>query len=148
MPVTDGCCVCAVTTDNGRPPHIITPLMGITSLLSSDDEADTAVPVHYARGCSGVWCADDSGFAAATAAASSSDVVIACLGLNPGTNAPTGGAEGEMMDRTSLGLLGMQEDLLKALVATGTPVIVVLLNVRAHTLSCSRCQNAMAEVSW
>ena len=38
-----------------------------------------------------------------------------------------------MMDRTSLGLLGMQEDLLKALVATGTPVIVVLLNLRAHT---------------
>ena len=113
--------------------------MGITSLLSSDDEgsADTAVPVRYARGCSGVWCADDSGFAAATAAAASSDVVIACLGLNPGTNGPTGGAEGEMMDRTSLGLLGMQEDLLKALVATGTPVIVVLLNVRAHPPSVS-----------
>lgn len=75
-----------------------------------------------------MWCADDSGFAEAVAAASASDVVIACVGLNPGTNAATGGAEGEMMDRASLALLGKQEKLLAALKATGKPLIVVLLN--------------------
>ena len=109
----------------GVAPHIVTPLAGIRDLLHS---AGGTVPVRYARGCANVWCTDDTGFAAAVAAASAADVVVACMGLNPGTNASTGGAEGEMMDRGSLALLGEQERLIRALVATGKPVIVVLLN--------------------
>ncbi len=63
--------------------------------------------------------------------AKGSDVIIACLGLSPEL-------EGEEMpvklegfsggDRTDIVLPTVQEDLLKALVATGKPVIVVLEN--------------------
>jgi beta-glucosidase len=67
----------------------------------------------------------------AVKAAQQSDVVIACVGLSPNL-------EGEEMpvqlpgfsggDRTSISLPAVQEDLLKALAATGKPLIVVLQN--------------------
>ena len=65
----------------------------------------------------------------AVEAAKNADVVIACVGLSPNL-------EGEEMpvhlegfsggDRTSINLPAAQEDLLKALSATGKPLIVVL----------------------
>ena len=67
----------------------------------------------------------------AVKAAGQSDVIIATLGLSPSL-------EGEEMpvklegfsggDRTSIDLPAVQEDLLKALAATGKPLIVVLQN--------------------
>jgi beta-glucosidase len=67
----------------------------------------------------------------AVEAAQQSDVVIACVGLSPNL-------EGEEMpvhldgfsggDRTAITLPAVQEDLLKALAATGKPLIVVLQN--------------------
>jgi beta-glucosidase len=67
----------------------------------------------------------------AVRAAQQSDIVIACVGLSPNL-------EGEEMpvhldgfsggDRTSISLPAVQEDLLKALAATGKPLIVVLEN--------------------
>jgi len=67
----------------------------------------------------------------AVKAAQQADVVIACVGLSPNL-------EGEEMpvqlpgfsggDRTSISLPDVQEDLLKALAATGKPLIVVLQN--------------------
>jgi len=63
--------------------------------------------------------------------AKGADVIVACLGLSPSL-------EGEEMpvklegfsggDRTDIVLPGAQEDLVKSLVATGTPVVVVLQN--------------------
>jgi beta-glucosidase len=63
--------------------------------------------------------------------AKDADVIVACLGLSPQL-------EGEEMpikldgfsggDRTDIKLPAVQEDLLKALVATGKPVVVVLQN--------------------
>ena len=67
----------------------------------------------------------------AVEAARNADVIIACVGLSPNL-------EGEEMpvqlegfsggDRTSINLPATQEDLLKALAATGKPLIVVLQN--------------------
>jgi beta-glucosidase len=67
----------------------------------------------------------------AVQAAKNSDIVIACVGLSPNL-------EGEEMpvhldgfsggDRTSINLPATQEDLLKAVAATGKPLIVVLQN--------------------
>jgi beta-glucosidase len=63
--------------------------------------------------------------------AKSADVIVACVGLSPSL-------EGEEMpikldgfsggDRTDIKLPAVQEDLLKTLVATGEPVVVVLQN--------------------
>ncbi|HKO13459.1 MAG TPA: glycoside hydrolase family 3 C-terminal domain-containing protein, partial [Acidobacteriaceae bacterium] len=67
----------------------------------------------------------------AVKAAQASDVIVACVGLSPSL-------EGEEMpvqlegfkggDRTAIDLPAAQEDLLKALGATGKPLIVVLQN--------------------
>src|SRR5204862_3592655 len=41
-----------------------------------------------------------------------------------------GCTSGESIDRAELGLAGMQQQLVEAIVATGTPVVVVLINGR------------------
>ena len=65
---------------------------------------------------------------AAVAAAREVDVVVAVLGGGNGT-------VGESRSRTSLDLPGHQEELLRALHATGTPVVLVLVNGRPLTVN-------------
>ncbi len=62
----------------------------------------------------------------ARALAATSDVVVAAMGESDQM-------VGESMSRTSLDLPGRQLDLLKALHATGKPLIVILINGRALT---------------
>jgi beta-glucosidase len=67
----------------------------------------------------------------AVAAAKQSDVTIAMVGLSPsleGEEMPVKLAGFSGGDRTSIDLPASQEDLLKALAATGKPLIVVLQN--------------------
>jgi beta-glucosidase len=69
--------------------------------------------------------------AAALDAARRAEAVILCLGLSPRLegeemDVPVEGFSGG--DRLSLGLPAAQEDLMKALAATGKPVVLVLLN--------------------
>mmetsp|Transcript_29627 Transcript_29627/g.88644 ORF Transcript_29627/g.88644 Transcript_29627/m.88644 type:complete len:767 (+) Transcript_29627:57-2357(+) len=74
---------------------------------------------------------DTSQFAAAVNAAKGSDVVIAYLGLRNcegGQGAGGPSCESEGHDRDSLDLPGVQGELLQHLVATGTPVVLVLTN--------------------
>ena len=70
-------------------------------------------------GCVSVTSNDTSGFAAAVTAASNSRVIIAAMGLD-------GSVEYEDSTRTDLALPGVQEELLRALVVTGKPLIIVL----------------------
>jgi len=56
------------------------------------------------------------------------DVIIACLGDSNGTI-------GESLSRTELSLPGFQTDLVKALMKTGKPVVVVLLTGRPATIN-------------
>jgi beta-glucosidase len=72
-------------------------------------------------------CGDDSGFAAAVAAAQSADQVVLALG-------ETRGQGGEAEVRSVLDLPGKQQDLLDAVAATGKPVTVVLFNSRPLAL--------------
>jgi len=64
----------------------------------------------------------------AVEAARSVDVIIAVMGENEAT-------VGESKTRTNLNLPGRQLDLLKALYATGKPVILVLINGRPLTIN-------------
>eukprot|EP00054_Salpingoeca_dolichothecata_P025258 m.174997 g.174997 ORF g.174997 m.174997 type:complete len:788 (+) comp25291_c0_seq2:67-2430(+) len=74
-----------------------------------------------ATGCD-VTSNDKSGFPAAIDAANQADFVVMFLGLDTSV-------ESEGKDRTgTLGLPGVQEDLAKALVATGKPVAFVMIN--------------------
>ncbi|MEO8907695.1 MAG: glycoside hydrolase family 3 N-terminal domain-containing protein [Microbacteriaceae bacterium] len=96
--------------------------------------ADAALPTPefvFAEGCS-VEGADESGFAAAVAAASSAAVVVVVVGDQAGLFGR--GTVGEGNDSESLELPGVQRRLVEAVVATGTPVVMVLLTGRPYAI--------------
>ncbi|MEU8818814.1 glycoside hydrolase family 3 N-terminal domain-containing protein [Actinoplanes sp. NPDC048796] len=87
--------------------------------------------VSYARGCD-VNSEDRSGFDEAVAAAGSADVVVAMVGDLAGLFGH--GTSGEGCDAEDLRLPGVQGDLIEALLATGTPVVVVVVSGRPYAL--------------
>jgi len=76
---------------------------------------------------------DDSGIAEAVAAARSADVAVVVVGEPQGMI-------GEMASRSTFDLPGRQQDLLDAVVATGKPVVVLLLNGRPLDLKGTKAQ--------
>ena len=72
-------------------------------------------------------CGSDAGFAAAVAAAKAADQVVLALG-------ETREMSGEAAARSTLDLPGRQEELLRAIKATGKPFVVVLFNGRPLAL--------------
>ncbi len=80
--------------------------------------------VRYARGCDVIDTSRD-GFDEAVAAAAAADVAVLVMGDRSGLT--TRATTGESRDRSSLDLPGVQEDLVRAVVATGTPVVAVLV---------------------
>nr|WSW70703.1 glycoside hydrolase family 3 C-terminal domain-containing protein [Streptomyces sp. NBC_00995] len=87
--------------------------------------------VDFAAGCE-VDGTDGSGIAEAVRLARDSDVCVAVLGDRAGLFGR--GTSGEGCDATDLSLPGVQGELLDALLATGTPVVVVLLTGRPYAL--------------
>ena len=123
------------------PVHAVSILEGIRSYVG--DRAK----VLYAEGCKITdapqgykgWMADNvklidpktqtASIAEAVETAKKADVAILVVGENESTNREAY-AEQHLGDRDSLELLGAQNDLVKAVVETGTPVVVVLINGR------------------
>ncbi|WP_406198426.1 glycoside hydrolase family 3 C-terminal domain-containing protein [Streptomyces sp. NBC_01017] len=97
--------------------------------------------VTFAQGC-GVSDPDTAGFEEAVARASEADVCLAVLGDRAGLFGR--GTSGEGCDATDLRLPGAQGELLDALVATGVPVVLVLLTGRPYALG--RWQGRLAAV--
>ncbi|RKS80007.1 beta-glucosidase [Motilibacter peucedani] len=87
--------------------------------------------VTHARGC-GVVDGTDEEIAEAVAAARGADVCVAVLGDRAGLFGR--GTSGEGCDASDLRLPGRQEELLEALLATGTPVVLVLLVGRPYEI--------------
>ncbi len=87
--------------------------------------------IGYARGC-GVDDLDPSGIEAAVALAAGSDVCVAVMGDRSGLFGR--GTSGEGCDAADLNLPGIQAELLDALLASGTPVVIVLLTGRPYAL--------------
>jgi len=108
-----------------RPPTV-TPLQGIRKVISE------ATRVTYTPGCE-ITGEDTSGFPAAVDAAKAADVAILVVGDHSGLG--TDSTSGEAVDRATLGLPGVQEQLIEAVAETGTPTVVVLLNGRPPTLT-------------
>lgn len=115
----------------GRPSRYITALEGIQNKVGDQTR------VYYAHGCDLSTQATDSlgelatsGFAEALAAAERSDLIILFMGISPeleGEEVEVANSDGGG-DKTSLNLPGMQENLIKIMVETGKPVVLVLLN--------------------
>ncbi|MSR98432.1 glycosyl hydrolase [Arthrobacter sp. BL-252-APC-1A] len=95
--------------------------------------------VVYAQGC-GIDDPDTSGIGDAVAAAKESDVVIAVLGDRAGLFGR--GTSGEGCDVESLVLPGVQQQLLDALLDSGTPVVTVLLTGRPYALGQAASRSA------
>jgi beta-glucosidase len=103
-------------------PESVTPLAGIRA-LSTD--------VTYAKGA-GVRGTKTDGFAAAVADARAADVAICFVGGRSGLMPDS--TSGEFRDVSDLGLPGVQQQLVEAVVETGTPTVVVVVSGRAHAL--------------
>lgn len=106
---------------SGLPPFYVSVLDGIKAKVGDD------VKINYAKGCD---LLDNSkeGFPQAIAAAKNSDAVILVVGGSRKTG-------GEGVDRSSLDLYGVQNELVEAIHKTGKPVIVVLINGRPLTIN-------------
>ena len=83
--------------------------------------------VRYARGCE-ITGAEREGFAEAVSAAKASQAAVLVMGGKSGHLADC--TCGELRDRADLGLLGVQEELVQAVLDTGTPVVLVLVDGR------------------
>ncbi|MGW0756798.1 beta-xylosidase/alpha-l-arabinosidase [Streptomyces sp. NPDC002814] len=119
------------------PSHVLTHHpevpMGIeipTVLQALRDELPDA-KVTFAEGCD-TSDPDTSGFEEAVARASEADVCVAVLGDRAGLFGR--GTSGEGCDVTDLRLPGVQGELLDQLIATGVPVVLVLLTGRPYAL--------------
>ncbi|MCD6288320.1 MAG: glycoside hydrolase family 3 C-terminal domain-containing protein [Candidatus Hydrogenedentes bacterium] len=116
--------------------EIISVLDGIKNAVGD------RITVKYAKGCDvtdPAWPeseilpepmtdAERDGIMKAQAMAKTVDAAIVVVGGNENT-------VGESESRTSLDLPGRQRDLVKAIVATGTPTVVVLINGRPLTIN-------------
>ncbi len=113
------------TDTNDHFPPTTTILNGIVAEVSADTE------VLYAQGCEVVGD-DKSGFDKAIEIATKADVAVVVVGGKSGLSNEC--TSGESVDRASLGLPGVQQALVEAIYATGTPIVVVLLNGRPLAL--------------
>lgn len=87
--------------------------------------------VVYKRGCD-ITDSDKSGFDEAIMAAEEADAVVFACGGNCGWTGVTGG---EGIDRSTLDLPGVQEELLERLIKTGKPVVVVLYGPQVFSVN-------------
>jgi beta-glucosidase len=114
----------------GYSSFIITPLMGVQRVVGEHNAFDRSdstreVEVVYAAGCDRS-SGDTSRIGAAAELAASADVALIVVGLDPSF-------EEEDTDRMGgsnqlYRLPGVQQALIDAVVSTGTPVVVILMN--------------------
>ncbi len=128
---------------SGEPVHTVSVLQGIKDKVGSTAE------VLYSEGCKITetppdWGADKvvlgdpalnaKRIADAVLVAKKADLVILVLGENEQTSREAW-AENHPGDRDDLDLLGNQDDLVKAILATGKPIVVMLLNGRPNSIN-------------
>ena len=107
--------------------------LGVTvpTVVDALAEELSGAQIRYEQGC-GVQDPDRSGFTAAVDAAKSADLCIAVVGDLAGMFG--NGSSGEGSDAEDLRLPGVQADLLEELLATGVPVVVVVVSGRPYAL--------------
>ena len=105
--------------------HVVSVLEGIRALLPA------SVEVVHAKGCT-VLGRTSSGIEGAVALARDSDVAVLVVGGRSGYIHHC--TSGEERDRCRLNLPGVQEELVRAVLATGTPAVLVLVGGRPYSI--------------
>ena len=127
---------------SGLPKHNVTVLEGIKARVGDQ------VKVLYSEGCKitrgGSWQQDEVNpsdpvedrkqIAEAVEVAMQADAIVLAIGGNEQTSREAWGLK-HMGDRTRLDLVGLQQDLVDAMLATGKPVIVFLFNGRPLSIN-------------
>ena len=115
----------------------------VTILEGLKARAPRGATVTYAKGASYDFASagKTDGFAQALALAKKSDIVVAAMGEKWDMT-------GEAASRTSLDLPGNQQALLEALVATGKPVILVLMSGRPNSVGWANDNVAAILEAW
>jgi beta-glucosidase len=103
--------------------EITTVLKGIRAAVSPGTRVD------YVRGCD-VIGAGVNEIRKARDAAAAAEAAVIVVGENEWQKPDRMGTTGEGFDAATLELTGLQEDLIEAVAATGTPTVVVLINGR------------------
>jgi beta-glucosidase len=133
---------CLLGGYSGAPKHNVSVLDGIKAKVGN------RVDVVYSEGCKitqpGLWSQDAvfpsdpeedrHQIAEAVRVASGADVIVLCIGGNELTSREAWNLN-HMGDRSSLELIGQQQELVDAMVATGKPVIVFLFNGRPLSIT-------------
>ena len=131
----------------GTPSQSVTVLEGIRAIVPGHTEVD------YLPGCE-ILGKGKKGIKAAAKLAKTADVAVVVLGLSQQMEGEEGQVEGAPEgaqsngDRTDLALPGVQQALLEAVVATGTPVVLVLLNGSALAINWAQEQVPAILEAW
>ena len=101
--------------------------------------------VRYSPGC-GILDGDDDSIQAAVTAARAADVAIVVVGERSGLTDDC--TCGEARDRLDIGLPGRQSELVAAVAATGTPVVLVLVAGRPLAIESEAAISAAVVHAW
>jgi len=118
--------------------HVLAHNPGVDSRIEAPTVADAVraefpqAEIEVALGCD-VRGDDRSGIEGAAAAAARADVAFVVVGDHAGLFGK--GTSGEGCDAASLDLPGVQTELVEAVLATGTPVVLVALTGRPYAIS-------------
>jgi beta-glucosidase len=112
--------------------HIAAHSVKVTTVLEGLCSLLPGTKLLHAKGCERLGN-DTSGFAGALEAAEQADVVVLVLGDKAGLTPDC--TVGETRDSADLRLPGGQEQLFEAMVATGKPVVVVLVTGRPYAIN-------------
>ncbi|OFY39652.1 MAG: glycosyl hydrolase [Bacteroidetes bacterium GWF2_40_14] len=113
---------------------IVSPYEGIQK------RAPKGAELIYSKGCE-ISTNDRSGFTQAIEVAKNSDVVIMAMG-------ESWNMTGEAKSRTDISLPGIQEELIKEIVATGKPVVVLLMAGRPMTFEWTAANAGSILYTW
>ncbi len=105
------------------PQHIVTVLEGVRQIVPAGTE------VTYVKGCEVIGPGPDE-IQKAKEAAARANAAIVVVGESSGWGQEKPSTDGEGRDSATLELTGRQEELVKAVLATGKPTVVVLINGR------------------
>jgi beta-glucosidase len=106
-------------------------LSGKATILDAIRTRFGAARVSHAPGC-GLLDGTDAEIAEAVIEARGADVAIVVVGERSGLTVDS--TTGESRDRRDLGLLGRQQELLEAVVATGTPTVLIVVSGRPQAI--------------
>ena len=129
----------------GRAFALRDELDGQPTILDAIRERLAGSEVVHAQG-TGIRDGSDAGIRDAVVAAGDADVAIVVVGERSGLTDDS--TTGEFRDRRELGLHGRQQELLEAVVATGTPVVLVVVSGRPLALDWAARHCAAILLAW